>query len=387
MWKTKTGSKLRDSLLGALLLAAALALATLPGETSEAAREGLALCYNVVIPSLFPFFILSSLLVELGLASGLGRALEPIMRPLFGVSGAGASALALGLVGGYPVGARTALELYQTRQCSKEEAERLLCFCNNCGPAFLLGVVGTGVFQDPAAGLLLCAVHMGSALLTGVLFRLLRPIGKRQRGAPPPSVVRAASAPAAFTSSIKGAFSSTLNICAFVVCFTVLLRLLTATGVLPRLAALLGGLLAPLGGSPEWALRLLGGMLELTTGVTALAGTGQLAGRMALASFLLGWGGLSVHCQTAALLEGSGLRMGGCLAGKLLHGLLAGGITLALARTLWGKEAAAVFAPAAEPWHSGAAVANLLPITLFFTLAVTIGAIFFTFSLYRKPKV
>lgn len=380
MWKTK----LRDSVLGALLLAAALALVTLPQETSEAAREGLALCYNAVIPSLFPFFILSSLLVELGLASGLGRVLEKLMRPLFGVSGAGASALALGLVGGYPVGARTALELYETRQCSKEEAERLLCFCNNCGPAFLLGVVGAGVFQNPAVGLLLCAVHIASALLVGVLFRLLRPAASSGRAAPPP-VVRTASAPAAFTSSIKGALSSTLNICAFVVCFTVLLRLLTATGVLPRLAVGLSALLAPLGLSPEWALRLLGGMLELTTGVTALAGTGQVAGRMVLASFLLGWGGLSVHCQTAALLEGSGLRMRGYLTGKLLHGLLAGGITLALTRMLWQQETAAVFAPAAEPLTGG--VPNLLPISLFLALTVTIGTIFFTFSLYRKPKV
>lgn len=383
MWKVK----LRDSVLGALLLAAALALITLPQETGEAAREGLTLCYHVVIPSLFPFFILSSLLVELGLASALGRALEKIMRPLFGVGGAGASALALGLVGGYPVGARTTLELYQIRQCSREEAERLLCFCNNCGPAFLLGVVGTGVFQDPAAGLLLCAVHIASALLTGTLFRLIRPIAKGQKRAHPAPVVRTASAPAAFTGSIKGAFSSTLNICAFVVCFTVIIRLLTATGVLLRLAALLGGLLAPLGFSPDWALRLLGGMLELTTGVTALAGTGRLAGRMALASFLLGWGGLSVHCQTAALLEGSGLRMGGYLAGKLLHGLLAGGITLALSRILWAKETAAVFAPAAEPWIRTAVLPDLLPISLLLVLAVTIGAIFFTFSLYRKPKV
>lgn len=382
MWKTK----LREGVLGAILLAAALALATLPREASEAAREGLALCYNVVIPSLFPFFILSSLLVELGLASGLGRALEKIMRPLFGVSGAGASALALGLVGGYPVGARTALELYETRQCSRAEAERLLCFCSNCGPAFLLGVVGTGVFQDPAAGLLLCAVHIVSALLVGVLFRLLRPAPEGCSAASAPAI-RAASAPAAFTGAIKGAFSATLNICAFVVCFTILIRLLTATGLLPRLAALLGGALAPLGLGEGWILRLLGGMLELTTGVTALAGAGQLAGRMVLASFLLGWGGLSVHCQTAALLEGSGLRMRGYLVGKLLHGLLAGGIMLALSRS-WGmRETAAVFGPAFEPLAGTAAIPNLLPISLFLALAVTIGAVFFTFSLYRAKKV
>ena len=161
----------RDILLGLGLLLAAGALVLWPSQAMEAARTGLALCGNVIIPSLFPFFVLSSLVVELGMSRYLGRLLQPVMAPLFRVNGSCAAALALGVVGGYPVGARTAISLYQNGQCSRTEAERLLAFCNNCGPAFILGVVGTGIFGSGRAGLLLYLGHIAASLLVGLLFR------------------------------------------------------------------------------------------------------------------------------------------------------------------------------------------------------------------------
>ena len=136
-------SWVRDLLLGIGLAGGAAALLCYPQQAMEAARSGLLLCGNVIIPSLFPFFVLSALVVELGLAGALGRLLEPLMGVLFRVNGSCASAVALGFLGGYPVGARTAIELYRKGMCTKTEAQRLLAFCNNSGPAFILGVVGT----------------------------------------------------------------------------------------------------------------------------------------------------------------------------------------------------------------------------------------------------
>ena len=115
-------------MVGAALVLAAAGLVLWPQQSMEAAREGLGLCANVILPSLFPFFVLSGLVVELGLVGYAGRALECVMYPLFRVPGACASALALGFIGGYPVGARTAIGLYEKGLCSKIEAERLLAF-------------------------------------------------------------------------------------------------------------------------------------------------------------------------------------------------------------------------------------------------------------------
>ena len=295
-----------------------------------AMRDGVKLCGNVILPSLFPFFVLSSLVVELGMSRYLGKLLEPVMAPLFRVNGNCAAALALGAVGGYPVGARTAIQIYETGQCSRTEAERMLAFCNNSGPAFILGVVGAGVFGSGAAGLLLYLAHLLASLLVGVLFRFYKPQDGPQtrRGRGPQ--FQAASFPKAFTRSVTGALTSTLNICAFVLFFTVFLRILAHAGILRLLGGLLSALLAPLGMDQTWAERLLTGLVEVSSGVSSLT-DGTLSGRLSMAAFMLGWAGVSVHCQVLAFLGDSGLSVRTYIAGKLLHG----GLSALLARLLF----------------------------------------------------
>ncbi len=260
--------KVRDALAASALLIATAALVISPGEAINGAKDGLALCFNVIVPSLFPFFVLSSLVVDLGLAAYLGRAMEGLMRPLFRVSGSCAAAVALGFIGGYPVGARTALQLYEQGLCSKTEAERLLAFCNNSGPAFILGVVGAGVFGDSRVGLLLYLTHALASLLVGLLFRFYGGWERRRACAPRPKPIQTVTLPAAFTGAVSRALQSTLNICAFVVFFAVVLRLLSAYGALSGAAALLS--LAGFEG--EWARRLVAGLLELSSGVASLQG-------------------------------------------------------------------------------------------------------------------
>lgn len=162
----------RAMIEGAGLLLVGLLLFLFPEESVAAAREGISLCVDVLIPSLFPFFVLSSLLISTGLAGLCARPLESFMRPLFGVGGAGAAALSLGLIGGYPVGARTVAQLVQRRECSQTEARRLSLFCNNCGPAFFIGAAGVGVFGAKEAGFLLLGANLTAAVLLGILFHV-----------------------------------------------------------------------------------------------------------------------------------------------------------------------------------------------------------------------
>ena len=294
---------LRDLLLTAALLAATAALVAAPSQAIEGAKNGLALCGNVIIPSLFPFFVLSSLVVDLGLAAYLGRALEKVMRPLFRVGGSCAAAVAMGFVGGYPVGARTALQLYQQGQCTRAEAERLLAFCNNSGPAFILGVVGAGVFGSGRVGLLLYLTHAAASILVGILFRFHggRDAGREKR--PVRATFETVRASSAFTGAVVKALQSTLSICAFVVFFSVVLELLSAYGVLAALAQVL----AMFGVGEEWARRLVAGLLELSSGVSSLTGAGSQG--VSMAAFMLGWAGISVHCQVLSFIGDSGLSV------------------------------------------------------------------------------
>lgn len=215
MGKLVGKAQYRDILLGAGLLWATLALVLWPEQSMGAMRtdQTLRQC-DPALP--LPLFVLSSLVVELGMSRYLGKLLEPVMAPLFRVNGNCAAALALGFVGGYPVGARTAIQIYETGQCSRTEAERMLAFCNNSGPAFILGVVGAGVFGSGAAGLLLYLAHLLASLLVGVLFRFYRPGEGPRAGRRRGPQFQAASFSKAFTRSVTGAMQSTLSICAFV---------------------------------------------------------------------------------------------------------------------------------------------------------------------------
>ncbi len=292
-----------------------------PEQATQSARDGLTLCFNIIIPSLFPFFVLSTLLVQLGVAQALGRLLEPIMRPLFRVNGACGTALAMGFIGGYPVGARTALSLYENKLCGKEEAERMLAFCNNSGPAFIFGVVGVGVFASSRVGLLLYLAHVAASVTVGLVFRFYkrsaRPMPAHTMSRPPLGLTTA------FTQSVTTSFQSVLNICAFVVFFTVAIRMLFQFGLLPAVGESLGTLLEPIGFDSEQANHLLTGLIELTSGLWSLQSAGvSMNASLSMAAFMLGWAGISVHAQVLSFLSKSGLRSWTYIAGKLLHGMI-----------------------------------------------------------------
>lgn len=333
MGKLVGKAQCRDILLGAGLLWATLALVLWPEQAMEAMRGGLKLCGNVILPSLFPFFVLSSLVIELGMSRYLGKLLEPVMVPLFRVNGTCATALALGFVGGYPVGARTAIQIYENGQCSRTEAERMLAFCNNSGPAFILGVVGAGVFGSGAAGLFLYLAHLLASLSVGIIFRFYKPGEKPQSGRNRGPQFQTASVSKAFTKSVAGAMQSTLNICAFILFFTVFIRILSYAGILSTLSRLLSTLLAPLGMDQTWAERLLTGLMEVSSGVSSLT-DGALPGRLSMAAFMLGWAGVSVHCQVLAFLGDSGLSVRTYILGKLFHGIISASLVTLLFRLI-----------------------------------------------------
>ena len=276
------------------------------GFVRAAAAEALSLCARSVIPALFPFLVVSSLLLSLGLGELLSPMLAGLMEPLFRVDGVGSSALLLGLVGGYPIGAKTAADLYRGGRLSRPEAERLLAFCNNSNPVFLISVLGEGVFGSVRAGVWLWLIHLLSALLTGLLFRNHGGPARRQAGGT--AAFQAVSLPAAFVAAVRESLSGMLSVCAFVTFFYVLARPLAS----------LGGWLGP----------VLVGLTELFS-LTPLLRPDRFG--FILASAMAGWGGLSVLCQTAAVLEGSGLRLQSCAAGKAVQGLLAGLLAALLA--------------------------------------------------------
>ena len=127
---------------GLLLGGLACLLFSFPAQSAESARKGIQICLDLIIPSLFPFFVVSSLAISTGLAGLLAQPLEKAIRFLFGVGSAGASLLFLGAVGGYPTGARTLAQMTALGDLSPREARQLYLFCNNfsCSAAVAVAV-------------------------------------------------------------------------------------------------------------------------------------------------------------------------------------------------------------------------------------------------------
>jgi len=268
---------------------------------AEGARRGLAVCAFSLVPSLLPFFTLSNLLSALGLSDLLSRHGGSLARRLFHISGAGAQAFFLGITGGYPLGAAAAVRLYRDGRITGEEAERLLPFCNNSGPAFILGAAG-GILKSPRAGALLYITHILSAALVGILLRGRQPpreAGPSDREPPQPFS-------RAFPDAAGRAVGSTLAVCGYVVLFSALL------GALPLPARM-----------PPLARALVTGFIELGSGTAALAGLEPSPVTLACAAFMLGWGGLSVHCQTLSAVEGTDIKVARHTLGRALCGAIA----------------------------------------------------------------
>ena len=302
---------MKEKLTGAAVAAAMLSLCFSGGAAIEAARAALRVCAATILPSLFPFFVLSILLSRLGVPRQIGQRLAPLAGRFFGVSGAGLTALPVGLLGGYPMGAACVAELLTQREIDRDEAERLLLFVNNSGPAFLIGAVGNGVFGSEKAGFLLYGAHAAAAILTGLLLSRFREAvvpGPMRHGEP---------FAAAFPAAVRQAVGAVLTVCGFAVCFSVLLGLLENWGLFSLLGI----------STPERRV-LVSGLFEIGSAVGAMRGLTPSPTHLALAAGVLGWGGLSVHCQTAALFADCDLSLRrhtlGRLCSALFSALIAG---------------------------------------------------------------
>lgn len=315
----------------AVVLAAFAALVCAPAEALAGAKRGLEVCAGVIVPALLPFLIVSALLTGLGLPQLLAKAAGPLFTRLFGVSGAAAAPFLLGLTGGYPVGAAATAELCRRGELDGEEGSRILPFCSNTGPAFILGATGLGVFSSGSAGVLLYLTHILAAVAVGVLFSLGRPRGSPGAAAAVKKPIEVRSLAAVLPESVKSAVVSTLNICGYVVFFSVITGLLDALGVFTASAAALA---AHLGLELHFTRALLTGFLELGSGVSAMRGLSLTPLNLALASFVLGFGGLSVHCQTLAAVDGTEIKTARHFAGRLLHGAISAALTFLLASAL-----------------------------------------------------
>ncbi len=327
-------------------------LAVFPKEGLEAAKEGLKIFGWIVLPSLLPFFVLSEIMLGLGIVHFIGVFLEPLMRPAFNVPGVGAFALSMGLAAGYPMDAVITAKFRRSGLCNRVEGERLLAFTNTADPLFMFGAVAVGMFGRPELGVTIAIAHYLSAFSVGFIYRFYG------RGETPTQEVKKENlkeniAQRAFKEMVRArkedgrplgqlagdavtdSVSTLLMIGGFIIVFSVLVRVLEEVGVVRLLLPVVEWILRTIGLSPSLSSSLIKGFLEIDLGTMAAAQTSaSLGDRLIVSSAIIGWSGLSVHGQVISVIHETDIRIVPYIIARILHCLLGGIYTYFLLGTI-----------------------------------------------------
>lgn len=286
-----------------------LLIFTYPNDVTNGGLNGLLICGEVIIPSLFPFMVIALFLSKSGIIYYIGRLINPVARALFNISGESAGVLLMSFIAGYPVGARLTNELYKTGKINLDEASRMLCFTVNAGPAFIVTAVGARILGSKSAGAVLLAAHVLGSVLIGIILGInSRRLGQSPNDNTKKSIKPPKALSSAFVESTAEASSSILNICAWVVLFSCVIQLLNRISLSDNIVLILSSL------------------SEVTTGTVLLARTCNLP----LLAALLGWAGFSVHCQVLSSSKDISQNILKFIFFRILHGAFSAVITYLL---------------------------------------------------------
>ena len=294
-----------------------------------ATKDGLTLWATCVVPSLFPFFIATELLNYTNITKIFGKLLSKVMRPIFNIPGEGAYAFIMGIISGYPVGAKIVSDFYENGICTKNEAERMLSFTNNSGPLFIIGTVGILLFGNSNIGILLFVTHILSSITVGIILGISSRFYKISEKKHISGINNVSSESNVNTlsnlgnilaNSISKSITTVLQIGGFVVLFSVILSILNRLNVIEFLSSFFALFSIP----KELSNGLISGIIELTNGASLVANlnTKNISINIIVCAFLLGFGGFSVLLQVLGIISRVGLNIKTYMVGKFLQGII-----------------------------------------------------------------
>lgn len=304
---------LKNLFSGLLFIGTAIAAIIFSREVSFGARRGMLLCLDTLVPSLFPFMVLSIFVAKTELVNILGKAFNPLVKVLFGLPTTAATTVVLGLFGGYPSGALGVNTLLNRGAISTFEAGKMLLFVVCGGPAFAISIVGAQLLKNTTLGIFLFLSQIISTIFMGILVNIThpKPLGK------PTATAVSSYAPysrALVEACCESAFAI-INMCALVVAFSVFAALLEAC----RISIFFAQIFQNLGLSADISRGLIPTALEVTSASSYLA---KSCVPLAMVAFALGWAGLCVHFQIFSIFEHFPASKLKFIFFRALHGVL-----------------------------------------------------------------
>lgn len=280
-----------------LCIVTAVFLLAFPENCADGVRVGLRLCAETMVPSLFPFLVLSSFVLSSGVTDFIGEKTDRFFRKIFNSSGTCGCTIFFSLFAGFPVGCSMASELYSKNKITQNEAKRIALSSVNAGPAFVIGAVGTMMLSSFRAGVILFVSLSVSSLIIAFLSRFIQ---EEESASPTQKSQSNISISQSLVSSVYSASKSMFSICAWIILFSCLLNIITQRN-----------------GNANFFLALKS-FSEVSTGCAELAKTES---PVVLAA-VLGWSGLCVHCQVFPYIIKIGLKAKYFFCSRVLHAML-----------------------------------------------------------------
>lgn len=256
----------------------------------DGVSKGLSICAGAIIPSLFPFMVVSDFIIRSGLAEFASRFLEPVTRFLFRLPGSAGCAVLMSMLGGYPVGAKMTAQLLENGSISLNQAKRMMLFCINAGPAFVIGTVGTVVFSSKSAGIVLFSSMIIASLMMGVFLRFLAADEIAVKTKTPEIKT------GVFQISVMQGIQSVVFLCAWVLLFY-------CTNALVEVL-------------PDNIPRYLSMISEVTGGCI----TASLIYPVSIQALIMGWAGICVHCQLIPYIKATQTKYLHFAVSRIVHG-------------------------------------------------------------------
>ena len=250
-------------------------------------RQGLSIFYLNVLPVLFPFFFVTSMLVQCGLFTNTPAFMSKSMHALYNTDGKAAPVLLLSLLGGFPTGARLISDLYDQNEISRNDAIKIATFTSTTSPIFVIATVGAVLLGSVKLGVVIFVAIVAGALLNGLIYRQVRFNDSISKDSPSSTTATKAhqnqprSLPDAFVNSLTSAMSAILSIGGIIVIFFII-----------------GNQISSLLNLSATANAILLGVLEMTTAVFATSSLSlhDLAQVVAYTA-VLSFGGLCIAVQ------------------------------------------------------------------------------------------
>lgn len=304
-----------------------------PENCLESARKGVNLWFTIVLPSLLPFMVASSILLETGIVRLMSFFFSPVTRFLFSAPGESAFIFLASALSGYPMGAKLAAGLYSRNQISENEAQTIIRFTSVSGPLFITGAVSSGLLGAPETSVYLLSAHYISAILTGVIFGLfgrnkIQAVERKSLKSALSGFKKDISACRPFgdllSDSVEKSLYTLLKIGGMIITFSVVIEILSVSGVLDA-AVWVYSPAARLSGLSEAGVRamIIGG-IEMPNGCKEISEAALgLSQKLPVVSSIIAFGGACIHMQTRSVCSSANLYPKRFLLTKSIQSALA----------------------------------------------------------------